>query len=502
MNPQSDQPSEPLRVRREESHEESEKPKKKRHGRKWAVFMLLAHALGVISSFHALMSTRTSQGAIAWIVSLNAIPVVSVPAYWVFGRDKFKGYITLRQEMSLGFTDDAAELKKKVEPFIQKLDDERGIYRAAESIAHFPYFNSNAVELLINGEATFGSIFAGIDQAEQYILVQFYIVRDDDLGRKLQEKLIAKAQAGVKVWLLYDEIGSGNIDDYVEKLQAGGVKVSAFHSTQGGGNRFQLNFRNHRKIVVVDGKTGWTGGHNVGNEYLENDPVSPNWRDTHIKITGPSALQLQLSFVEDWNWAKNEHLTIAWEPVAAPEGNASVLIFPTGPADRLETCSLMYQQAIHAARKRIWIASPYFVPDEAVMSALHLAALRGVDVKIIIPDKPDSQLVYYSTYAFVGQLIESGVQIYRYQPGFLHEKVFLVDSNLAGVGTANFDNRSFRLNFEVTALVVDEAFVREVETMFQNDFSKSRLMTQEDVSNKPGWFKVLSRASYLTAPVQ
>jgi len=480
----------------------TDQPKKKRHGRKWALFMLFAHALGFVSSFHALMSTRTSQGAIAWIVSLNAIPVVSVPAYWVFGRDKFQGYITLRQQMSLGFNTEEEELRKKVKPFVQKFEDDRGIYHAAESIAHLPYFNSNAVELLIDGEATFESIFTGIDQAEKYILVQFYIIRDDNLGRKLQEKLIAKAQAGVEVWLLYDEIGSGDIDSYVEKLQDGGVNVSAFHSTQGGGNRFQLNFRNHRKIVVVDGKIGWVGGHNVGDEYLGDGTDAPCWRDTHMKITGPSALQLQLSFVEDWNWAKNEHINIEWEPVAAPEGNASVLIFSTGPADRLETCSLMYQQAIHAARKRIWIASPYFVPDEAVMSALHLAALRGVDVKIIIPEEPDSQLVYYSAYAFVGELIESGVEIYRYKPGFLHEKVFLVDDNLAGVGTANFDNRSFRLNFEVTALVVDETFVSEVESMFQTDFSNSRLMTQKDVDNKPGWFKVLSRASYLTAPIQ
>jgi len=491
-----------MKQQTDQETETPEKQTKKRHGKKWALFMLLAHALGFVSSFHALMSTRTSQGAIAWIVSLNAIPVVSVPAYWVFGRDKFQGYITRHQQLSLGFDEDTKELRNKLAPFVQSFADQHGAYRAAENIANLPYFNSNAVKLLINGEATFKSIFAGIDGAERYILVQFYIIHDDDLGRQLQEKLIAKAKSGVKVWLLYDEIGSGNIDSYVQTLRDGGVNVSAFHSTQGGGNRFQLNFRNHRKIVVVDGKHGWIGGHNVGDEYLGDDINLPYWRDTHMKITGPATLQLQLSFIEDWNWAKNEHLDIEWEPVAAPEGNASVLIFPTGPADRLETCSLMYQQAIHASTKRIWIASPYFVPDEAVMSALHLAALRGVDVKILIPEEPDSQLVYYSAYAFVGELIESGVEIYRYEPGFLHEKVFLVDNHLAGVGTANFDNRSFRLNFEVTALVVDPTFVTEVETMFQNDFDHSRLMTIEDVKNKPGWFKVLSRASYLTAPIQ
>ena len=469
---------------------------------KMAIVLLIAHVLGVLSSYHALMSTRTSQGAIAWIVSLNTVPLVSVPAYWVLGRNKFNGYVTLRQRVETGFEDEVELIKQKVKPFIQKIETGSHGVRAAQQFSSLSFLNSNAVELLIDGEATFDSILQGIDEAEDYILVQFYIVRDDELGRRLKDRLIAKAKQGVKVWFLYDEIGTRKIEGYVKDLREAGVSVSPFHSTQGGGNRFQLNFRNHRKIVVVDGKAGWVGGHNVGNEYLGKDPAFPNWRDTHMKIVGPSVLQLQLTFAEDWYWAQNEGLPISWEPVAAEEGNASVLILPTGPADRLETCSLMYQQAIHSSRERIWIASPYFVPDEGVMAALHLAKLRGVDVRVMIPDKPDSKMVYFSAYAFVGELIESGVEIYRYEPGFLHEKVFLVDDRLAGVGTANFDNRSFRLNFEVTALVVDEKFVSDVEQMFQTDFANSRLMTKEDVEEKPGWFKVLSRASYLAAPIQ
>lgn len=482
--------------------ETSEKPRRGRRRRKMAILLLVAHVLGVVSSFHALMSTRTSQGAIAWIVSLNTIPVVSVPAYWVLGRNKFNGYVTLRQRVETGFEDEVKLVKQRVKPFIQRIVTESRGVKAAEQFSVLPFMNSNAVELLVDGEATFDSILQGIDEAENYILVQFYIVRDDELGRRLKDRLIAKAKQGVKVWFLYDEIGTRKIESYVKDLRESGVSVSPFHSTQGGGNRFQLNFRNHRKIVVVDGKAGWVGGHNVGNEYLGKDPKFPNWRDTHMKIVGPSVLQLQLPFAEDWYWAQNEELPIAWEPVAAEEGNANVLILPTGPADRLETCSLMYQQAIHSSRERIWIASPYFVPDEGVMAALHLAKLRGVDVRVIIPEKPDSKMVYFSAYAFVGELIDSGVDIYRYEPGFLHEKVFLVDDRLAGVGTANFDNRSFRLNFEVTALVIDEKFVSDVEQMFKKDFANSRLMKKEDVEDKPGWFKVLSRASYLAAPIQ
>jgi len=464
--------------------------------------LLIAHILGLFSSFHALMSTRTSQGTIAWIVSLNTFPLITVPAYWVLGRNKFQGYVTLRRQVESKFNDEVKRVQQKLSSYVQEFDGIQGGIQVATRLAELPYFNSNNVKLLINGEATFNSILAGIDRAEKYILVQFYIVRDDGLGGRLKNSLIAKAREGVKVWFLYDEIGTRGIDSYLQDLRNAGVRISSFHSTRGSGNRFQINFRNHRKIVVVDGKAGWVGGHNVGDEYLGHDQKLPNWRDTHMKLVGPSVLQLQLSFVEDWRWAKDEELSFTWDPVPADNGKASVLILQTGPADRLASCSLMFQQAIHSARERIWITSPYFIPDEGVTAALHLAALRGVDIRVIIPHVSDSWLVYYSAYAFAGELLESGINIYRYEPGFLHAKVFLVDDRVAGVGTANFDNRSFRLNFEVTALVVDEIFVAEVERMFEADFAQSHLMTKLEVEGRPLWFRMLSRGAYLTAPIQ
>ncbi len=483
-----------------------EKRGKRKRRKLVATIILIAHLLGVASSFDALMSTRTPQGAIAWILSLNTVPLVSVPAYWVLGRNKFQGYVTIRREIESTNDERGLELLKRLQGYVARFDEAGAPERAAAAGTRLPFMNGNSVELLIDGEATFDSILAGIDQAQEYVLIQFYIVRDDELGKRLKEKLIEKAKEGVKVWFLYDEVGSGKLGSYVAELREAGVSANAFQSTRGSGNRFQLNFRNHRKIVVVDGTWGWIGGHNVGDEYLGKDPAYPNWRDTHLKITGPVVLQLQLCFVEDWRWATDEVMGFPWksgrrEWLGAGEG-ATVLIVPTGPADRLESCSLMFQQAIHSAKERIWIASPYFVPDHGVMSALHLAELRGVDVRIIIPEMPDSKLVYYSAYAFVGELLDSGIEIYRYEPGFMHQKAFLVDDRLAGIGTANFDNRSFRLNFEVTALVIDEAFVSEVAKMFDADFAKSRLMTSDEVAEKPTWFKAMSRASYLTAPIQ
>jgi cardiolipin synthase len=307
----------------------------------------------------------------------------------------------------------------------------------------------------------------------------------------------------VKVWFLFDEIGSHDLPkSYLAELRAAGVSMTSFHTTRGSRNRFQLNFRNHRKIVVVDGVHGWVGGLNVGDEYDGKSTKLPNWRDTHVKISGPSALELQVSFVEDWRWATDEELDLSWEPVSPPGAAGAVLIVPTGPADRLESASLMYQQAIHAAERRIWIASPYFVPDEGVLAALHLAAIGGVDVRILIPDVSDTRLASAAAYAFVGDLIASGVAVHRYQPGFLHEKVFLVDETIAGIGTANLDNRSFRLNFEVTALIAERKLVSDVAAMFERDFARSRVMTHEDLERRPWWFRAFARVSYLLAPIQ
>lgn len=447
------------------------------------------------------MSTRTAPGAVAWIVSLNTIPYAAVPAYWVFGRTKFQGYVIGRREDETALSSALQDKMALVHPYRVSLPPGRRHVQAIERLAKMPMVGGNRVELLVDGEATFDSLFAGIVSAQRYVLVQFYIVRDDGVGRELKRLLEEKARAGVKVRFLYDEIGSYQLPRaYVQELAAAGVDVRPFHSTRGSGNRFQLNFRNHRKVVVVDGRFGWLGGLNVGDEYLSRDARRGEWRDTHLLMEGPATVCLQLSFVEDWHWAAGEILQLDWMPAPVKDG-VPVLVLPSGPADRFETASLMVQHAIHSATSRLWISSPYFVPDEGVIGALKLAALRGVDVRILIPERPDNVLTYFAAYAFIGPLLEAGVQVHRYQAGFLHGKAFLVDELASAVGTVNLDNRSFRLNFEITAWVVDPAFASHVETMFHADFARSRLMTLEDIEERPLWFRAASRAAYLTAPL-
>ncbi|MCL4170098.1 UNVERIFIED_CONTAM: hypothetical protein GTU68_000860, partial [Idotea baltica] len=312
----------------------------------------------------------------------------------------------------------------------------------------------NHAELLINGDATFASILSGLAAAEDYILFQFYMIHDDQLGREVQAALIKKAEAGVRVYVLYDEIGSGGLpQSYIDELRAAGVQVSSFKPTQGSGNRFQLNFRNHRKMVVVDGKTAWVGGLNVGDEYMGRDPKFSPWRDTHTKLTGPVAIQLQAVILGDWYWATRQLPELNWQPEAASDGSMDAMIVPFSPSQKHETASLFFVTALNSAQYRIWLSAPYFVPDEAVIKALELAALRGVDVRIITTGTPDSWPVYLAAFSYIDSLRDLGIRFYAYRPGFLHEKVMLIDDQYSTVGTPNFDNRSFRLNFEVTALI-------------------------------------------------
>ncbi|MEM7135537.1 MAG: cardiolipin synthase [Myxococcota bacterium] len=468
-----------------------------------ALLVVTFHTLGAVSAVHAVMSTRTSQGAIAWAVSLMTFPYLAVPAYWVLGRTKFQGYVSARRDADVRNRHLEREAIERVQAFRVEAPERYEAAHAAEALAGMPALGANQVELLIDGEATFTSILEGIDSARKYVLFQFFIVKDDELGRRVKAHLIRKAMEGVPVYFLYDEVGSHALSAaYTRELREAGVHVTEFNTRKGRGNRFQINFRNHRKVVVVDGCFAWIGGHNVGDEYLGKGQFG-HWRDTHVRIEGPAVLKAQVSFCEDWAWATDAIPPLSWDPMPADDGGQDVvLIIPTGPADDLETASLMFVHAIHSARERIWIASPYFVPDQAVMVALQLAGLRGVDVRILIPDNPDHLLVFLAAFSYFDQAGQTGVKFYRYLDGFLHQKAMLIDSGVATVGTANFDNRSFRLNFEITAAISDPAFVAEVERMFEQDFAHARLMEDGEYDRKPWWFRFGVRLARLTAPIQ
>jgi cardiolipin synthase len=460
------------------------------------------YLLGIAHILHALMNVRTSQGAIAWVVSLISVPFFAMPLYWLLGRTKFSGYVRARRGNDAELRKLAADMHDRLRGYAVDLPAEDVFERAAEELGGLPFTRGNELELLIDGQDTFRRLFEEIAGAKETICVNFYIVKNDKVGGKFQQALIEKARQGVRVYFLFDEIGSHKLSStFLGEMRNAGVECESFGANRHWWSRLQMNFRNHRKIVVIDGAMAFIGGLNVGDEYLGRDKKFGDWRDTHLLLKGPAVEAVQLVFLEDWYWACEKVPHLFWRQEALP-ANQTAAIIPTGPADPVDSWQLLVAEAANTARKRLWIASPYFVPDEGVMTALQLAALRGVDVRILLPDRADHILVWLSSFSYYDQSIPYGVRLFRYKRGFLHQKVMLIDSRMATIGTANLDNRSFRLNFEITAFVSDEKFIGEVSDMLETDFANSTEVKVEEFTQKPFLFRAVCRAARLLAPVQ
>ncbi len=464
-----------------------------------ATLYLANYGLAVICAVREVMNSRTSQGTIAWLLSLLLLPFPTTFAYLIFGWKFFDDYAEARLESGRDWRLARSKDLRIVD--LETSDD----WPVLRKVAEMPFYYGNAATLLIDGEDTFASILDGISRAEDYVLVQFYTVRDDALGRKLADALVERAGVGVKVYFLYDDAGSNRLPRrYVRRLRKAGVRIFSFNHRHPFLRLYgltRLNYRNHRKNVVVDGKEAWVGGHNVGVEYLGQNRALGRWRDTHVHVSGPAALACALMFREDWYWATDEDL-----PPRVPEniptpGDQPVLVMPTGPADKLEDCSIAFTEVISRAKERLWIVSPYFVPGIEIQTALYAAVLRGVDVRILLPRKADHLLVWLASYAHADQMVEHGIKIHRYEQGFLHQKVILCDDELAGVGTVNFDYRSFNINFEATLWFTHPDMIQNVEEMLEADFEASYLTTKHNLKRRNFFFRLLCQGARLFSPI-
>ena len=468
-----------------------------------ALSYTILELVGIATAVHAVFNARSAQGSTAWAIALVAAPIIALPLYLVFGRSRFQGYVDARRHADSEHRWIAEKARTVCDGFRSNLPDYGGRLSFLERLAHLPFTYGNRVELLIDGVTAFPVMFDAIRNAEKYVLIQFFIVRDDELGLEFQELLIAKARQGVAIYFLYDQMGSRKLSaSYIRKCRDAGIRMEAFRSSKGFANPLQINFRNHRKIVVVDGDLAFLGGLNVGNEYLGKSRKFGPWRDTHVEVEGPSADALQLIFAEDWHWATGETIDgLEWETRAADGGNADVLVLPAGPADDYATCNLMFVHAIHSAQYRFWIASPYFVPNAEIVSALQVAGLRGVDVRILLPANPDHVMVYLASFYYMKLTGAKGIRFYRYTEGFMHQKAFLIDDFGAGIGTANLDNRSFRLNFEITLLGVNYELAGRVKAMLSEDFARSREVSHEEIGERNALFKLGAAGARLLSPI-
>lgn len=465
----------------------------------FTITIIIFYILGFMCAASAILRARTPQGATAWVIGLLTLPFFTVPVFFIFGRSKFYGYTNRRRLLDNKVSRKLAEMQMAMRNSELTDNHLHPLMNSMTKLCSPGFTTHNKIDLLIDGQQTYASMLSALEEAKNYIIFQFYVFRADSTGKTFAELLMRKAREGVKVNFLYDEIGTEIPDKIISDMKNAGIDVCHFNSLRGKG-RFQINFRNHRKILIVDGKVAFVGGLNIGDDYLGLWPDLGPWRDTHIRMEGPSVITCQMTHAKDWYWCKQEDLKADWQ-IKTTQGEANILILPSGPADDKQSCLLAHIAMVNSATERLWIANPYLVPPESLLDAILLAGLRGVDVRFILPSYSDAWIVMIACEVYVSRLLKHGVKVYRYQDGFLHQKVMLVDNLFAVVGSANFDFRSMFINFEITVVGQETKFVNDVAQMLERDMLHSREVSLKEYEEMGLWKKITSRAANLFAPV-
>ena len=447
----------------------------------------------------------------AWLLVLFFLPFVGFFLYLLLGRQLRKKHL-FRWE---GRKDIGIE--KLISYQIEAIENDHLDFRTehVQDYNHLIYMNlktnnsvltqDNAVQIYDDGSDKFEALLQDILHAKNHIHIQYYIFRVDNLGQRILNALIKKVKQGVKVRILYDEMGSRSVyKRHFKELTDLGGEVEVFFPSILPLINPRLNFRNHRKIVVIDGRIGYIGGFNVGDEYIGLSDRFGYWRDTHLRIEGSAVHPLQTRFILDWNQASSKNDICYAEhyfPIIPKKGNAALQIISSGPDTEWEIIKYNYLHLITNAKKYVYIQSPYFIPDESFFDAIRIAILSGVDVRIMIPNKPDHMFVYWATYSYVGQFVEAGAKVYHYEKGFIHSKMIVVDDMVASVGTANIDVRSFSLNFEVNAMIYNNELAQRLAEVFERDILDCSELTKELYEARGTRIKFKESISRLLSPI-
>lgn len=454
---------------------------------------------------------RSPQAVWTWLLLLYFIPIVGFILYLVIGQDFHKSRMFKAKEIE-------GELKYAVRK------QEETIYRRQLRLVN-PELNrfrdlilynleagqavltdNNDIRIYTDGKEKFHALIEEMKQAKKYIHLQYYIIRSDELWQQIEPVLIAKAHEGVEVRVLFDSMGCRTMHNRDwERLEREGVQVAEFFPAFLGQLQLRMNYRNHRKIVVIDGRIGFVGGFNVGREYLGLDSKFGYWRDTHLCIEGAAVTSLAVRFVLDWNYAAKENLfqrdSLFELPQYVRGGHDPIQIISSGPDSQTKTIHDNYLHLIHSAKDHVYIQTPYFIPDDSILDALKIASRAGIDVRIMIPCKPDHPFVYWATYSYIGDMVAAGAKCYVYNNGFLHAKTLSVDGMVACVGTANMDIRSFGLNFEVNATIYSERTVQKLERAFENDMNQCTYITRKIYEERSLVIRIKEQFSRLLSPL-
>ena len=447
----------------------------------------------------------------AWLLLMLAVPYLGFVLYLLAGttlnkRRMFrdKGF----EEMLLNrIHEQKLELEKAEEGSLpSELVDLKSLVYYNMHNSFSVLMKDNDIEVFTSGQEKFAALKEDLRSAKKFIDFQYYIIRNDELFDEIAEILRQKVEEGVEVRVLYDGLGCRKTPNrYWKKIRRMGIKVGGFWPALFGKIQFRINYRDHRKIVVIDNRIAYVGGFNIGREYIDMEEKFGHWRDTHLRIHGPAAYMLHGCFALDWAYVTKEKLFDREEmqqiPTHDSRDNCYIQIVSSGPNSEEQQIRDNYLFMISHAKESIYIQSPYFIPDDSILTALKLAAQSGIDVRIMIPCKPDHPFVYWATHCFAGELVMAGATCYKYQGGFLHAKGLIVDGKAYTYGTANMDIRSFALDFEVNAVVYDRAKAEEMTNIFMNDVKDCSVMTKEDYKKRKVWIRIKEQISRLLAPV-
>ncbi|MEK4968816.1 cardiolipin synthase [Cytobacillus sp. FSL R7-0696] len=479
----------------------------------YSIFIGLIYLLNMILAIVVIFLERKDAASTwAWLLVLFFIPLLGFAIYLLFGQNfsKKKKMFQWEDRKKIGIDE---MLKMQISALHNRsLPAENEQVQNHYDLIHMQLVNNDAVltqdndiQMYTDGKDKFDALFKDIEGATDHIHLQYYILRRDALSKRLITLLNKKAREGVKVRILYDDLGSRSLTKrFFKSLREAGGEVEAFFPSKFHFINFRLNYRNHRKLVIIDGKIGYVGGFNVGDEYLGLNKKFGYWRDTHLRIEGSAVYAIQTRFILDWNQASHRHdihYLPEYYPPITTKGRIPMQIVASGPDNELEQIKLGYIKMIMSAKETILIQTPYFIPDASVVDALRIAVLSGVNVKIMIPNKPDHMFVYWATYSYIGELLKLGAKVLIYDNGFIHAKTIVIDDEIASVGTANIDVRSFRLNFEVNAFIYDRKIAEEVAASFYNDVRVSRNLTLDDYNNRSFYIKFKESISRLLSPI-
>ncbi|MEA1785196.1 cardiolipin synthase [Arenibacter sp. GZD96] len=465
------------------------------------LYSLLALSLVVGLLLHGVRPSKT----LAWLLAIFTIPVGGILLYFLLGRNRriHKLHTLKEHERIKGFLQDVKKRWYLEDANVTHLAHYQRLSYLIENNSGFSPTSQNSVQLLKNGQAAFNAIFRAIEQARNHIYVQYYIFEDGALAQRMFHLFETKIKEGVRVKMIYDGVGSYSLSKkYIARLKAIGVEIFPFLPFKWDRFLTNLNYRNHRKILAIDGRIAFTGGMNIADKYVSGDPVLGKWHDMHIQLTGMAAQQLEAIFTADLFIVSGDEGVFTQPNTVTHAGDSLVVqIAPGGPDDYFSTIGQAYFYMITNAKKYIYITNPYVIPGQELLEALQVAARSGVDVRLLISEKADSKLVSLTVRSYFEMLLKAGVKIYLFPDGFLHSKIIIMDDEVTSIGTANMDIRSFEQNYEVNAVMYDADFAKKLKTDFLLDCEKSKRITYAEFLKRSFWSKLKEGTAKIFSPI-